>query len=279
MLTSVDRDSTKIIILLDILERWGIKCRYWRVDINKKSLDESVRQLNEKYTNVKCSGVHGTFEDGLAMAAAQGGKKVIISLGSTVINFGRTQALGNLRELCRDGNLVIIGYQGPDAVTGRHGDKVHHDAYHTGQFEEFIWQGLEGTGNELLRKKVFTKEEWEIKCEIRHRPWRHQFVFHQNGKERFRGFVSIKYHEHEITSMIKETGAPSPEIYRHPETAMSKAFRPTQLQDIDKGQGFTSWIVREHLPTGMNTCCHWTSSTFAIASQAPTLVESSPASI
>ncbi|KAK7419580.1 hypothetical protein QQZ08_010793 [Neonectria magnoliae] len=154
------------------------------------------------------------------MAAAQAGKKVIISLGSTVINFGRTQVLDNLRELCRGDNLVIFGHQGPDGVTGPDGDQVHHDAYHTKQFKDFMWKGLLETGNEILRKTVFTDREWDIKCKIRHRPWRHQFVFHYEGKERFQGFVSIKYHEHEIASMIEEAGAPSPEIYRHPETAM-----------------------------------------------------------
>ncbi|RSL65765.1 hypothetical protein CEP51_012942 [Fusarium floridanum] len=220
MLTSVDRDSTKMTPFLDLLEPLPIKCRYYGVDVNKKAVDEKVMKFNEKYTKVECSGVHATFEDGIAMAATQAGKKVIISLGSTVTNFDPTQALENLRKLCRGDNLVILGQQGPDAVTGRHGDKVHRDAYHTERFEKFIWQGMLGTGNEVLRKKVFTEKEWEIKCEILHRPWRHQFVFHYKGEERFRGFVSFKYHEHEIISMIKETGAPSPEIYRHRETAM-----------------------------------------------------------
>lgn len=280
MLTSVDRDSIKIALILDQFESEGIKCHYCRVDINRKSLDETVRQLDEKYTHVECSGLHGTFEDGLAMAAAQAGKKVIISLGSTLINFDNSQALENLRGSCRDNNTVIIGHQGPEAMTGHDGRDLHRASYHTPEYEQFMLEGALGTGNEVLGKEVFKAGEWKIDCEItKSGPWSHEFIFYHEGEERFRAFSSRKFNEQEVSSMFRAVGAPSPAIYRHPETAMSKASRPTYLQDIDKGQGFTLQIVREHLPTGRNSCCRWTLPTFAIASRSPTFVESSRASI
>jgi hypothetical protein len=246
MLTSVDRDSIKIALILDQFELEGIKCRYCRVDINRKSLDETVRQLDEKYTHVECSGLHGTFEDGLAMAAAQAGKKVIISLGSTVINFDNSQALENLRGSCRDNNMVIIGHQGPEAMTGPNYKEVHRASYHTKEYEEFMLQGALGTGNEVLGEEVFKAGEWTLGCAITpNGPWSHEFIFHHQGKEIFRAFSSKKFNEQEVSSMFKAVGAPSPAIHRHSETAMSKAFKPTHLQDINKWQGFTSWIARE----------------------------------
>ncbi|KAK7428352.1 hypothetical protein QQZ08_005109 [Neonectria magnoliae] len=131
-------DSTKMEPLLHQLDSQGIHCRYWIVDINKKLLDKRVRQLDEKYTHVECSGLYGSFEDGVATAAIQpSSSKVIISLGSIATNFGYGQTLKNLRMYCNIADLLVLGHQGPD------GDVFHHDACHTEQFKSFIWPGFD----------------------------------------------------------------------------------------------------------------------------------------
>jgi hypothetical protein len=48
-----------------------------------------------------------------------------------------------------------------------------------------------------------------------------------------------------LVALAFGVGAPSPAIHRHSKTAMSKAFKPTHLQDINKWQGFTSCIAWE----------------------------------
>ncbi|RSL73893.1 hypothetical protein CEP54_000290 [Fusarium duplospermum] len=213
-------DSTKMSILLDLFELKGIKCYYCRVDINEELLKKNVRQLNKKYTYVECSGLLGTFEHGLAMAAAQAGKKVITSLGSTLLNLDNSQALKNLRGSCRDNNMVIIGHQGPEAMTGRDGEELHRASYHTKEYDEFI-RGALRTGNEALGKEVFNAGEWEIGCAITPKgPWSHDFIFYHQGEERFRAFSSKKFNEQEVSDMFKMVGAPSPEIHRHSKTAM-----------------------------------------------------------
>ncbi|RSL84873.1 hypothetical protein CDV31_016648 [Fusarium ambrosium] len=192
-------DSTKITLLLDLLEPLNIICHYYAVDINE-------------------DGVHVTFEDGVAMAAMQPGYKIIISLGSTATIFGHSEALKNLQMYIRDADLLNLGREGPYGVMGPNGNKIHDDAYHTEPYGGFLWAGLK-TGNGILQK-VFNETDWKIKCEIRQRPWCHQFVFLHQGDGRFRGLVSYKYDEGEMTAMIKEAGALSTDIYRHPETEM-----------------------------------------------------------
>ncbi|KAK7414188.1 hypothetical protein QQX98_006974 [Neonectria punicea] len=208
-------DSTKMEPLLDQLDSQGIHCRYWIVDINEKVLDNRVRQLHEKYTHVECSGLYGSFEDGAATAAIQpSSSKVIISLGSTATNFGYGQTLKNLRTYCNIADLLVLGHQGPG------GDMFCHDACHTEQSKSFIWDGLSNTANRILAAPVFNTEEWEIGCNIQDEPWRHDFIFRHQGKERFWGFSSTKYTTTEFSTMTMLAGAPSPEVYSHPETAL-----------------------------------------------------------
>ncbi|KAM5358847.1 hypothetical protein ACJZ2D_014945 [Fusarium nematophilum] len=206
-------DSSKTKILLDELESREHCCRYWAVEINKKLLDSNIQQLKERYTHVECSGLYGTFDEAMELAANVPGKKVIMSLGSTATNFSYGQVVENLQTYCEVADLVILGQQGPD------GTVPHHDVYHTKQFERFIWDGLLDTGNRILETTEFNTEEWGITCETKHEPWRHNFIIYRQGKK-FRTFASIKYTESEVSALAELAGAPRPEIHRHPETGM-----------------------------------------------------------
>ncbi|KPM41067.1 hypothetical protein AK830_g5489 [Neonectria ditissima] len=204
--------SPKTRILLDKLESQKCQCRYWAVEINKKSLESNVQHLNELYSFVECSGLYGTFDQAIEMAKTISGKKIIMSLGSTAANFPHGQAVENLQSYCEVGDLLVLGQQGPDGTVS------HHEAYHTEQFEEFIWGGLQ-TANRILGTTMFNPEDWKTRCNIESGPWKHEFIFIHRDKK-FPAFASYKYKESEFSDIIKLAGALPPKIYRHDETGM-----------------------------------------------------------
>ena len=70
-------------ILLDALERTGKKITYYALDLDRSELERTLAQI-PKYEQVKCLGLWGTYDDGLAwlLKSENASKpKTIMSMG------------------------------------------------------------------------------------------------------------------------------------------------------------------------------------------------------
>lgn len=115
------------------------------------------------YKHVKCSGLHGTYDDGLEWLknpdiAAR--PKTILSLGSSIGNFTRPEAAAFVNQFAtvlRSGDTMLIGIdscQDPEKVFHAYNDME-------GLTHEFVLNGL-WHANRLLGTEHFKREEWRV---------------------------------------------------------------------------------------------------------------------
>ncbi len=112
------------------------------------------------YKHVRCHGLLGTYEDGLAWlkkSANLAKPKCILWMGSSIGNLDRTEAaqfLKGFSEVLQGQDSMLIGI---DAC--QESDKVYHAYNDTrGVTHEFILNGLMHA-NKLMGKEVFRKED------------------------------------------------------------------------------------------------------------------------
>ena len=75
-------------ILLDALEAAGKEVDYYALDLSITELKRTLA-LVPRFQNVKCHGLHGTYDDSLAWLKSAGivsRPKCILSLGSSIGN-------------------------------------------------------------------------------------------------------------------------------------------------------------------------------------------------
>ena len=148
-----------------------------------------------KYDHVKCHGLLGTFDDGLAwLKEPRNCEKphTILFMGSSIGNFNRTQAVEFLKgfsAIMRPEDTMLVGV---DACQDE--DKVFH-AYNDKQSKthEFILNGLEHA-NRLMGKKVFCENNWRVIGEYDSEAERHQAFVSPNKDVMFEK-VLIKANE------------------------------------------------------------------------------------
>lgn len=73
-------------ILLEALEADGKEIDYYALDVSLRELKRTLSAVPE-YKHVKCHGLHGTYNDGLAWLKSMGiasRPKCILSLGSSI---------------------------------------------------------------------------------------------------------------------------------------------------------------------------------------------------
>lgn len=157
------------------------------------------------FKHLKCHGLLGTYDDGLAWlqkAENQRVPKTILSLGSSIGNFTRTQAaefLKGFSETLGKQDTMLIGL---DACQDK--DKVYH-AYNDqeGKTHEFVRNGLTHA-NKLIGEEIFQQGDWEVIGEYDESAGRHQAFFsaaknlviegvHIEAGERVRIEESYKY--------------------------------------------------------------------------------------
>ena len=131
------------------------------------SYDELVRTLaavpNGTYLHVKCFGLNGTYDDGLEWLKSEkiaGRPKAVLSMGSSIGNFKRHEAIGFLKEFAatlQPGDNLLIGV---DAC--KDADKVYH-AYNDkeGVTHDFVLNGLK-QANRLLGTEAFNLDHWKV---------------------------------------------------------------------------------------------------------------------
>ena len=115
------------------------------------------------YKNVRCYGLHGTYDDGLEWLKrpeSQAKPKCILSLGSSIGNFNHQEAaafLGRFAEVTAWGDSLLIGLDGCQDK-----DKVY-EAYNDreGKTHEFIFNGLTHA-NKLFGREVFNLSDWKV---------------------------------------------------------------------------------------------------------------------
>jgi L-histidine Nalpha-methyltransferase / hercynylcysteine S-oxide synthase len=161
---TTSRNLRKVGILLAAFEQEKKAIEYYALDL---SLPELYRTLSAvptgTYQYVKCFGLHGTYDDGLAwLQRTQAPTKAtcVLSLGSSIGNFSRNEAAKFLhqfsRVLGRQDSLII----GLDSCQDA---QQIFEAYNDskGVTEAFYRNGLTHA-NRLLGYEGFKQDEWDV---------------------------------------------------------------------------------------------------------------------
>ncbi|KAF4549171.1 Histidine-specific methyltransferase-like protein [Elsinoe fawcettii] len=154
----------KVRLLLEALERRGASVSYYALDLSREELERTLAEIPiGTFRHVKCFGLWGTYDDGLAWLKQPKNlkrPKTILSLGSSIGNFDRKEAaefLAQFRDVLGAGDSFLLGV---DACTNP--EKVYH-AYNDrhGLTHEFVLQGL-SQANQLLGYVAFNVADWEV---------------------------------------------------------------------------------------------------------------------
>lgn len=168
----------KVSILLQAFERAGKDIDYYALDLSQPELERTLSAVDGVYRHVRCRGLLGTYDDGLAWikkSAKLGKPKCILWLGSSIGNIERTEAadfLNEFSEVLRGQDAMLIGI---DAC--QESGKVYH-AYNDkqGTTHKFILNGLMHA-NKLMGKEVFRKDDWKVIGEYDEVAGRHQAFY------------------------------------------------------------------------------------------------------
>lgn len=162
-------------ILLQAIERTGKDVDYYALDLSRPELERTLAAVQGKYKHVRCHGLFGTYDDGLAWLKKPHNlsrPKCVLWLGSSVGNLSRTEAatfLQEFSEILKGQDSMLIGI---DACQDK--DKVYH-AYNDseGKTHKFILNGL-AHANKLAGKEIFRSSDWKVIGEYDEQVGRHQ---------------------------------------------------------------------------------------------------------
>ena len=168
----------KVDILLRALEKGQKDIEYFALDISRPELERTLSAIQGTYKHVRCQGLFGTYDDGLSWLKTQESlekPKCILSMGSSIGNFDRTEAgefLKAFSHVLRDQDFFLIGI---DAC--QDADRIYH-AYNDreGKTHEFILNGLTHA-NKLMGKEIFKGGEWKVVGEFDKDAGRHQAFY------------------------------------------------------------------------------------------------------
>lgn len=166
LLTISCSNLRKVSILLKALEDAKKDIDYYALDLSLQELERTLSDI-PRFQHVRCHGLHGTYDDGLAwLTAGQNASrpKCIMSLGSSIGNFHRHEAasfLAGFANILGPSDSMIVGL---DACYDA--KKVYH-AYNDreGLTHQFILNGLVHA-NQILGETVFDIRDWEVEGEF-----------------------------------------------------------------------------------------------------------------
>lgn len=150
-------------ILLRALEKQHKLVDYYALDLSLPELERTLAQVPaNEYQHVRCHGLWGTYDDGLAWLQDPKNalrSKVVVSMGSSIGNFERDSAAGFLKgfaEVLSEDDAMLIGI---DACTD---PRRVHEAYNDGQgvTHRFTMNGLKHA-NSILGNETFDLDIWE----------------------------------------------------------------------------------------------------------------------
>ena len=165
-------------ILLDAFEEAEKSINYYALDLSRPELVRTLSAVRGIYQHVRCFGLLGTYDDGLAWLKRCENiekPKSILWMGSSIGNVNRAEAVDFLKTystVLRAKDTLIIGL---DACQDPH--KVFH-AYNDrkGKTHEFILNGLEHA-NKLVGKRVFEPGDWRVIGQYDTEARRHQAFY------------------------------------------------------------------------------------------------------
>lgn len=152
----------KVQILLQALEDAGKDIDYYALDLDKQELERTLAQV-PAFRFVRCHGLHGTYDDGrewMKTSSVSSRPKCVMSLGSSIGNFHRSDAASFLRsfsDVLQPSDTFLLGL---DSCTNP--SKVYH-AYNDSQgiTHQFILNGLRHA-NEVLEAEAFDLNDWQV---------------------------------------------------------------------------------------------------------------------
>ncbi|KAE8152373.1 histidine-specific methyltransferase [Aspergillus avenaceus] len=153
-------DVTKVIPLLNELERSGKHVHYYALDISRKPLESVLAKLPTTYQVVKYTGLWGTFDNLRAWCGNIQEPKWFLSLGSIFGNDEFQIATNDLRKwvsVMRPQDRMLLGLDGCDddeKVWRSYNDTK--DCWH-----RMIRNGLE-LSNKVLGHEWYRPEDWEV---------------------------------------------------------------------------------------------------------------------
>jgi EasF-like predicted methyltransferase len=158
-------------ILLQALDDNHRSVDYYALDLDRKELERTLNEVKPgTFHHVRCHGLHGTYDDGLAwlQESAHASKpRVVMSMGSTLGSMTRAETAQFLQEFADALNYRINGaYKTlPLMVVGldgcKDGEKVWQAYNDSGGANERFIRNILTHANRLLEQNVFQQEEWE----------------------------------------------------------------------------------------------------------------------
>lgn len=150
----------KVNLLLSALERQEKKVEYYALDVNLAELRRTLIAA-PTHSYVKCSGLLGTYDDGLEWLKTpqvSGKAKVVMSLGSSIGNFSRRDAamfVNDMADAAGEHGAVLLGIdacQDPSRIYSAYNDR-------DGVTRDFTLNGLQHA-NTLLGRQEFDVPAW-----------------------------------------------------------------------------------------------------------------------
>lgn len=174
------RNLRKVDILLQAFEKASKEVQYYALDLSLSELSRTLSEIkHDDYKYVKCRGLHGTYNDGLAWLQRpenQSKPRVVIFLGSSLGNFTRTEAStflkGFAKVLVNENDVMLIGL---DACQNK--ERVYHGYNDSeGKTREFYLNGLT-QANKLIGHEEFKEGLWNAVGEYDEIAGRHQAFY------------------------------------------------------------------------------------------------------
>ncbi|KAL8830323.1 MAG: hypothetical protein Q9170_005780 [Blastenia crenularia] len=215
----------KVEILLDALESAKKEVQYYALDLSEPELERTLSAVPKHWEYVRCRGLLGTYDDALDWLQRPELKqrpKWILSIGSSIGNFGRQEAASFLQRFANTLQSTDVLFIGLDACQDP--DKVYHAYNDTeGKTHEFILNGLLHA-NRLLRKNIFKLGDWKVIGEYDTAAGRHQ-AFYSPLKDLVIDGVYITAGERvRVEESYKYSSLQSDELWRNAGLAQRKCF-------------------------------------------------------
>ncbi|KAL9104046.1 MAG: hypothetical protein Q9163_000943 [Psora crenata] len=153
----------KVKVLLNAFEKAAKNINYYALDLNRAELERTLSAVTGVYKSVRCFGLLGTYDDGLAWLQRSENihkPKSVLWMGHSIGNLDRTEAVAFLKSystILQPRDTMIVGLdacQDSDKVFRAYNDKQ-------GKTHEFVLNGLVHA-NKLMGKKVFEPMEWAV---------------------------------------------------------------------------------------------------------------------
>ncbi|KAI3319058.1 histidine-specific methyltransferase [Xylariaceae sp. AK1471] len=162
-------------ILLAALDELCTPFEYFALDLSLSELERTLAAV-PVYRNIRISGLHGTYDDGLGWLSQpqnRGRPKCVMSLGSSIGNFNPQEAAQFLQSvgtcLAPGRDHLLIGLDGCQDAQRVY--TAYNDA--KGTTKKFILNGLTHA-NKILGEEAFRVADWEYIGEYDQEFGRHQ---------------------------------------------------------------------------------------------------------